>query len=139
MTDTHTVPPEELTKEELVKDEPLKEDAHDSTEPTVTDYHVAKKLVQLKQSADSRKLEFNLTFKTVKRLMKARKCFYTGKIFSSGVHARSVDRVDSSLGYIEGNVVACTVEINQVKSNIPTKDLILLGKKVLEHQRRKKK
>jgi hypothetical protein len=30
----------------------------------------------------------------------------------------SVDRVDPKKGYVEGNVVACTVEINSKKSNL---------------------
>lgn len=100
----------------------------------VTDYLIAKKLVQLKQSADSRGVEFNLSFNTVKKLLNAKTCYYTRKKFGEGVLARSIDRVDSSLGYIDNNVVACTIEINQKKSNLEIDDILLMAKRIQDHK-----
>jgi hypothetical protein len=127
---------------------PLADDATGATGPgmdtrepeahALTDYQVAKKLVQLKQSADSRGIEFSLSFKTVKKLMISQKCYYTGKRFTTGLNARSVDRVDSTIGYVDGNVVPCTVEINQKKSNLTHNEIVLLAKKIFQHQNRKK-
>jgi hypothetical protein len=114
-------------------------DTVDIDEADVNDYYVAKKLVQLKQSADSRSIEFNLSFRTVKKLLSTKKCYYTGKIFGKANLARSIDRVDSSKGYIEGNVVACTVEINQKKTNLTKEDIHLLSKRIKLHEKRNKK
>lgn len=85
----------------------------------ITDIEVAQKMMQLKQSATSRGLAFELTFRTVKFLLMQKKCYYTGVVFEeTGDNARSIDRVDSDKGYIEGNVVACTVGINGKKNNL---------------------
>jgi hypothetical protein len=104
---------------------------------SVTDYDIAKKLVQLKQSATHRGLKFNLSFITVKRLLLAKTCFYTGVKFSTEVE-RSVDRVDSTLGYVEGNVVPCTVAINTKKSNLTHDEIFMLAKKIKLHNSKKK-
>ncbi len=102
------------------------------------DLIVAKKLLQLKQSADSRSIEFDLSFYTVRRLLNAKKCYYTGTVFEeSGPLARSIDRVDSSLGYLEGNVVACTIDINTKKSNITVEEIHQISRKIKEHKRKK--
>ena len=71
-----------------------------------SDVEVAKKLLNIYQSAMDRKLEFNLSFESVKTLLKFPTCYYTGRKFDSdGPFARSIDRIDSSKGYVEGNVV----------------------------------
>ncbi len=106
----------------------------------LSDLSVAKKLVQLKQSADNRGIAFNLKFLTIKKLMLVKKCYYTGRIFTeSGVNARSIDRVDTSKGYIEGNVVACTIDINQKKTNLTTDEIFMLYKKIKVHHKKKVK
>jgi hypothetical protein len=47
------------------------------------------------------------------------RCYYTGIEFEDeGLLSRSIDRVDSAKGYEEGNVVACTVDINGKKANL---------------------
>jgi hypothetical protein len=46
------------------------------------------------------------------------KCYYTGKVFEESTYSRSVDRVDSAKGYIDSNVVSCTIDINSKKSNL---------------------
>jgi hypothetical protein len=38
--------------------------------------------------------------------------------FNDTTNIFSIDRVDPKKGYVEGNVVACTVEINSKKSNL---------------------
>lgn len=90
----------------------------------ISDVEVAKKLINIYQSAQDRKLQFNLSFEYVKRLLEYKTCYYTNKPFSEdGPNARSFDRVDSDKGYIEGNVVACTVDINGKKSNLSFEDI----------------
>ena len=102
---------------------------------TLSDLEVAKKMIKIFQSAVDRKLEFDLSFITVKKLLQEPKCYYTGKKFEeNGVYARSFDRVDSELGYVEGNVVACTVDINSKKSNLTFEEIETLYKVLSESQ-----
>lgn len=96
-----------------------------------SDLEIAKKMLKIYQSAVDRKLSFNLTFETVKRLMSYKTCFYTGKEFESeGQFAMSFDRIDSAKGYIEGNVVSCTVDINSKKSNLSYEEIKMLYEKL---------
>lgn len=102
-----------------------------------SDVEVAKKLLNIYQSAVDRKLEFNLSFESVKTLLKFPSCYYTGRKFDSdGPYARSIDRVDSSKGYVEGNVVSCTVDINGKKSNLTDEEIELLYTKIVLHKRK---
>jgi len=92
-------------------------------------------MIKIFQSAVDRKLEFDLSFTTVKKLLQEPNCYYTGKKFEeNGVYARSFDRVDSDLGYVEGNVVACTVDINSKKSNLTFEEIENLYKILLASQ-----
>lgn len=101
-------------------------------EGEISDIEVARKMLKIYQSAEDRKLEFDLSFETVKGLLLEPKCFYTDKEFEEvGLFSRSFDRVDSNLGYVEGNVVACTVDINSKKSNLTLKEIELLYQKLV--------
>jgi hypothetical protein len=98
----------------------------------ISDIEVAKKMIKINQSAIDRKLEFDLSFETVKKLLSYSSCYYTGRGFDEdGQFSRSFDRVDSSKGYIEGNVVSCTVDINGKKSNLTTEEIICLYNKLV--------
>jgi hypothetical protein len=101
----------------------------ESTE--INDLEVAKKMLKIYQSAADRKLEFNLSFESVKKLLSYQTCYYTNKKFEEeGNFSRSFDRVDSAKGYIEGNVVACTVDINGKKSNLSFEEIECIYKKI---------
>jgi len=101
------------------------------------DYYIAKKLVQLKQSADSRKIAFSLKFKTIKKLLSTKTCYYTGKVFTKkGSSSRTIDRVDALEGYTDDNVVACTQEINTKKANLSVEEILLISKKVEMRQKK---
>ncbi len=102
-----------------------------------SDVEVAKKLLNIYQSAMDRKLEFNLSFDSVKTLLKFPTCYYTGRRFDNeGPYARSIDRIDSNKGYIEGNVVSCTVDINGKKSNLSDDEIELLYNKIVLHKKK---
>lgn len=104
------------------------------------DIEVAKKMINLQQSASSRNIEYDLSFETVKYLMSRTHCYYTGvKFEDDGKLAFSVDRVDSKKGYIEGNVVACTVDVNSKKSNLTLEEIKSLSIKVDEFFNKQKK
>lgn len=98
----------------------------------VSDLEVAKKMLKIHQSAQDRNLEFDLSFESVKKLMTYQNCYYTNKKFEEdGIYGRSFDRVDSSKGYVEGNVVACTVDINGKKGNLSLDELSSLYNKLV--------
>jgi hypothetical protein len=100
---------------------------------SLNDLEVAKKMIKIFQSAQDRNLEFDLSFETVKRLLSYQKCYYTDKVFDEeGTFARSFDRIDSNKGYVEGNVVACTIDINSKKSNLSFEEIELLYNKLSE-------
>ena len=102
-----------------------------------SDVEVAKKLLNIYQSAMDRKLEFNLSFESVKTLLKFQTCYYTGRRFDNdGPYARSIDRIDSAKGYVEGNVVSCTVDINGKKSNLSDDEIELLYNKIVLHKKK---
>jgi hypothetical protein len=105
-----------------------------------SDVEVAKKLLNIYQSAMDRKLEFNLSFESVKTLLKFPTCYYTGRKFENdGPYSRSIDRIDSSKGYIEGNVVSCTIDINGKKSNLSDEEIELLYSKIVLHKKKHEK
>ena len=109
------------------KSEPKKE----PIKPIISDVEVAKKLVNIHSSAQSRSLEFNLTFEYVKKLLEYNTCYYTNVIFTEeGGSARSFDRVDNDKGYVIGNVVACTIDINGKKNNLTLDEIVCLYKKL---------
>lgn len=101
----------------------------------VNDLEVAKKMLKIHQSAIDRNLEFNLGFESVKKLLSYSNCYYTNRKFENeGNYARSFDRIDSAKGYVEGNVVACTVDINGKKSNLTLEEIECLYKKLVSNK-----
>ena len=113
---------------ETSKEEPVKKK---DNKPSISDIEVAKKLVNIHSSAQNRNLEFNLTFECVKKLLEYTTCYYTNVQFTEeGPNARSFDRVDNEKGYVVGNVVACTVDINGKKNNLSIDEIVCLYKKL---------
>jgi hypothetical protein len=124
---------EELTLDvkEVVKPEVKEPTKKEIVKPVISDVEVAKKLVNIHSSAQSRNLEFNLTFEYVKKLLEYNTCYYTNVVFTEdGIFARSFDRVDNDKGYVIGNVVACTVDINGKKNNLSIDEIVCLYKKL---------
>ena len=85
---------------------------------SVTDADVARKFLQVEESARKRGIEFSLNLTTVKNLMKAKKCKYTGLTYdyTDPERSPSFDRLDCNLGYIKGNVVSCMKCVNDLKN-----------------------
>jgi hypothetical protein len=102
---------------------------------SLSDLEVARKMLKIYQSAVDRKLDFDLSFETVRSLLLEPTCYYTNKPFEEvGNFARSLDRINSDLGYVEGNVVACTVDINSKKSNLSFEEIEILYKVLSKSQ-----
>lgn len=121
----------EQPQKEVVNQQPKEQPKKEIIKPYISDVEVAKKLVNIHSSAQSRSLEFNLTFEYVKKLLEYNTCYYTNVIFTEdGGSARSFDRVDNDKGYVIGNVVACTIDINGKKNNLTLDEIVCLYKKL---------
>lgn len=97
----------------------------------VNDVEVAKKLVNLEQSASSRGIHFDLSFQTVKKVLNSEKCYFTGVLLNNkqnDPNQLTFDRVDNNKGYVDGNVVACAKYFNELKSNLTIEQVKLLVK-----------
>lgn len=88
----------------------------------MTDQEIARKYLDKIHNAKQRNIEFNLSLTAFKNLMRAKKCRYTKMVLTEGkdgaliVSDRTIDRKDSSKGYIKGNCVAVCHGANQFKS-----------------------
>ena len=78
-----------------------------------------------KYNANLRKITFLINEIDIKTLYEKQKglCFYTGKKMSwlkGDENKISIDRIDSSLGYEESNIVLCCSRVNLMKNNLQT-------------------
>jgi hypothetical protein len=94
----------------------------------MNDIKIANKYLNLYKSAKDRGKEFNLTLTSVKNLLNAKKCYYSGLMLTP--ETLTIDRINNDKGYIIGNVCACHFKINQLKSNLGKKDILRLAKKL---------
>ena len=103
------------------------------THKDITDMYICKKMVKIIHSGNSRGIEVNLSFKELKKVMLTKKCFFTGEPLSfcdSDPNQLTVDRLDNDKGYVDGNVVACSKEFNQIKGNLTLNQIEILYKKL---------
>lgn len=87
------------------------------------DLYCAKHLAWKAENAKKRGIDFDLSFTSMKNLMKSKRCYYTGipltKSSGNGemrLSDATIDRIDGRLGYTKGNVVACCHAANQMKN-----------------------
>ncbi|HEY1021276.1 MAG TPA: hypothetical protein VGE06_03135 [Flavisolibacter sp.] len=107
--------------------------------PRVSDLELAKKLTMLAQSAQTRRIPFNLSLGKLRQLMERKTCYFTGTPFDEDVTSpnhRSIDRIDSTGGYTDDNVCACTVQINRLKANLSFEQIGFIYKGMERHRRR---
>lgn len=77
-----------------------------------------------KQNAQSQGYEYNLDIKYIRELLDKQdnKCIYSGTEFKNNFRDKltypTIDRIDSSKGYIKGNVYICTLIVNMMKNNL---------------------
>lgn len=98
------------------------------------------KFSSIKYGAIKRNLEFSITIEYAWELFLKQKgkCFYTNldielKTRNSGNMTASLDRIDSSLGYIEGNVVWVHKHINIMKNEYNHEYFLSLCKLVVHN------
>jgi hypothetical protein len=97
------------------------------------DEKVAKKYLSLKASAQNRGIDFNLSILSLRNVLNAKKCYYTGTALTyidGHPNSLTIDRVDADKGYVTGNIVACSYDFNQRKGALSIADLKLLHRKL---------
>lgn len=82
-----------------------------------------------------------LTKEYIEELLKKQnyKCFYTGVELKEGTNIftqPSIDRIDSNKGYVEGNVVICTVIANTTKNDLTINNLYDLLHKFIDNEQK---
>ena len=78
-------------------------------------------------------LDFTASFLETLYVLQEGKCKYTGDILNLSSNSKktiSVDRVDSSIGYLKTNVVLTTWEVNNCKQDLSFFDFVELCRKV---------
>ena len=85
------------------------------------DMLMAEKLVNLRNSARKRNIDFDLNLTSMRNLLNANQCYFTGTKLNR--ENFSVDRICASQGYVKGNVVACDKDFNSKKANLTLSEL----------------
>lgn len=81
--------------------------------------HIARKYYEKYINASRRGIEFDLCISDFKKLLKAKKCAYTGVAFEKeGPNSITIERIDNSLGYVPGNCIPVTEAANQWKAHV---------------------
>jgi hypothetical protein len=105
----------------------------------VSDVDIAQKLLAIKSSADSRGIEFNLSLSKVKKLLSTKKCYISGVELNKvqkDDNQLTFDRLDNSKGYIDDNVVACSLRMNRLKGELTIEDITMLYKSVVKKSKK---
>ena len=96
------------------------------------DIYCARMYLKKIDSCRNRGIPFKLNLTSFKNLMRAKKCYYTGvKLVRGANHEHhecylTIDRIDSNLPYQKGNVVACSLRANQLKSMVEASEFTML-------------
>jgi hypothetical protein len=101
------------------------------------------KFTHIKYAAIKRNLEFNVSMEYLWDLFQKQegKCYYTGDLLTlvtrntKGGMTASLDRLDSSKGYFEGNVVWSHKDINIMKMDKSEEEFYKLCQKVITHRK----
>lgn len=97
----------------------------------------------MKKGANERKLEYNVTKEFLWNLflIQNHKCALSGvdiilrRLRKDSVQTASLDRIDSSKGYVEGNVQWVHKDINKIKMEFEQKEFIKLCQLVANHNK----
>ena len=95
----------------------------------ISDLEVAKKLVAIKTSADSRGIDFDLSLRRVRQLLATKRCYISGVKLNKIQHdpnQLTFDRLDNIKGYTDYNVVACSLKMNRLKDSLTVEDITML-------------
>lgn len=108
-------------------------------EDETRDGSIGRRMQKWRWGATKRDIEWGIDIDYLKTLEK--KCFYTGTKLThqrNRYNTISLDRKDSSKGYIKGNVVFCCATINVMKMQLSVKEFKNWCRKVTEYAQSKK-
>jgi len=92
---------------------------------------------QVRRSAEGRDMTLNVTKEYLQSLLEEQgfKCVYTGACLKkdSG-NLKSLDRIDSSIGYDEGNLQWVTWEVNRMKGALSESQFLQLTETITQHR-----
>ena len=98
-------------------------DSSEKTQDNIIAQFLLKKSSQCRRRRRNKVLEYNLTLEYIKELLLKQeyKDYYTGQV-PENYKDYSIDRIDSNLGYIEGNIVITTNRVNAMKNDMSTEE-----------------
>lgn len=103
--------------------------AHKYIEISTSTKNYGKRYLSKIQSTKDRGIEFKLTFKQYKKLLKTKRCVYTRKLFDTmSEGSLTLERVNNGKGYTKKNTVAVRKDINSFKDKLDFKDIISMCK-----------
>lgn len=89
-----------------------------------------------RKGAKRRNISWELSDKDVDELLKPMVCYYTNvplTLERSKPNTVSIDRVNSDLGYVKGNVVICQSTVNFMKGTLSTTEFIKFCRNIVNH------
>lgn len=97
-------------------------DSSEKTQDNIIAQFLLKKSSQCRRRRN-KVLEYNLTLEYIKELLLKQeyKDYYTGQV-PENYEDYSIDRIDSNLGYIEGNIAITTNRVNTMKNDMSTEE-----------------
>lgn len=99
----------------------------------LTDEKIINKWKALRARAENKNIPFNLNLVSVKNLLRAKHCAYTGKTLK----VLSIDRIDPAKGYVKGNVCACEESFNHFKRDVTPAQVRVLYKRMFKKPKEK--
>lgn len=84
------------------------------------------KYFQTYKSASRRNKEFKLSLRTVENLLAQTRCAYSGKLFNERNQDErlSFERIDNSIGYVDGNVIPVQEVYNRARANLSLDEFV---------------
>lgn len=87
----------------------------------------------LKAKCSYRTIELGIDFEQYKLLLAQMECFYCGEDLTKSKGC-SLDRINSALGYVQGNCRPCCYRCNVMKADMPESEFIERLQRILERR-----
>ena len=104
----------------------------------ISDIELAQKYVLKHQVVTHAGGIFDLSFTSFKNMYRAKRCGYTGVLLTHKRKSKSlretditVDRIDNSKGYVNGNVIAVCHAANRFKGQLENPNNVITAKEAL--------
>jgi hypothetical protein len=97
------------------------------------------KISSIKSRASARGLEYSVDSEYLWKIWEEQggKCAYTGNVLKHNLNA-SLDRVDSTKGYVEGNLQWVDKKINRMKLNLPHEEFLEICNQIIVYSKKER-